>query len=88
MPKAKTKTPGGVTVSQLQQLQLKCVEALSAEIDAGMAIGEVNQTAIKNALQICRDNNVIAVDDTQDQYERLASLLPTIEPVKTLSRYS
>lgn len=88
MPKAKVNQPGGVTVSQLQALQKKCVEALASEIEAGMKSGVVNQTAVKNALQLCRDNNIVAVDDTQDQYERLASLIPPITPVKTLSRYS
>ena len=74
---------GGAKVSDLRDLQGLVVEALSTEIKSGMQAGEVNQTAIKNALQLCRDNNIVAVDDTMNDFDRLASMIPNLTPVET-----
>ena len=81
--KAKVKVEGGAKVSDLRDLQGLVVEALSTEIKSGMQTGEVNQTAIKNALQLCRDNNIVAVDDTMNDFDRLASMIPNLTPVET-----
>lgn len=89
MPRAKQARDGGAKVSQLRDLQNLVVKALISEIEVGMQTGEVNQTAIKNALQLCRDNNIVAVDDKVDEWDRIASMIPPVHSVETtLSKYS
>lgn len=86
MPKAKVKSDGGCTVSELQQLQKIVVKALVSDIEQGIQTGEINQSAIKNALQLCRDNNIVAVDDTLSDYDRLAAMLPEVTPMESYDK--
>jgi len=79
------KLQGGATVSQLQELQTLVVNALTKEIQLGMETGEMSQAAIKNALQLLKENNIVATDDTLSEVDRLASLLPDLEPVSFTS---
>ena len=77
-------------VSDLQNLQALVVKALAQEIEQGISTGELNQAAIRNALQVCRDNEVVAVDDTIDEIGRLERLLPVIsleDVQRTTHRY-
>lgn len=85
MPKAKVKSEGGCTVTELHELQKVVVKALMSDIQQGIDSGEINQAAIKNALQLCRDNNIVAIDDTMNEYDRLAAMLPEVTPVDTYS---
>ena len=73
------KSTGGAKVSDLQNLQKLVTEALSSSIESSMKLGEVNQTAIKNALQLLRDNDVVAFDDTINDMDRLSALLPPLD---------
>lgn len=89
MAKAKPTVSGGAKVTQLQSLQSLVVEALTKDIENGLAVGEVNQASIKNALQLFRDNNIVCVDDRQSDYDRLASMLPPLQKIETtFSKYS
>lgn len=87
MTRKKTK---GVSISELQALQSLVVKALSQDIEQGLNDGEVNQAAIRNALQILRDNSVTATDDTMDELGRLKSVLPVLnleEVHRTVNSY-
>jgi len=90
MKPAKTKTTGGATTSELCQLQKVVAKALILELEAGMDSKQFNQAAIRNALQMLRDSNIVATDDMMNDYERLSTLLPEldVDAVKVASRYS
>lgn len=79
MPTTLKKNAGGAKVSELQALQSLVVASLTKDISEGIATGETPQPAIKNALQLLRDNNIVAVDDTLRDFERLESLLPDLD---------
>ena len=79
--KKKVKSSGGATTSQLHELQGLVVSALTEEIKTGIDSGEMNQAAIRNALQLLRENHIVATDDTMSEVDKLASLLPDLTPV-------
>ena len=79
--KRKVKSSGGATTSQLHELQGLVVSALTNEIKEGMDSGEMNQAAIRNALQLLRENHIVATDDTMSEVDKLAALLPDLTPV-------
>lgn len=85
------RTKQGAKVTDLQALQTLVVKALSKEIKDGMTAGELNQAAVRNALQLFRDNDIVAVDDTINEVARLESLLPRIsleDVQRTQMKYS
>ena len=86
-----TRSTKGAKVSDLQHLQSLVVKALSKEIKDGITSGELNQAAVRNALQLFRDNEIVAVDDTLNEVARLEAMLPRIsleEVTRTQMRYS
>lgn len=90
MARKKTSNARGASLSELEGLQRLVVDSLAGEIKASIATGEpVSQSTIRNALQLLRDQNVQCVDDTVDQLDKLASLLPPLEKVdmSALSRF-
>ena len=90
MARKKTSNNGGASLSELEGLQRLVVESLAGEIKSSISSGEpVSQSTIRNALQLLRDQDVRCVDDTVDQLDKLASLLPPLEMVdmNALSRF-
>jgi len=85
------KKQGAASNSDLQGLQGLVLQALNQEIQAGLASGEpINQSAIRNALQLLRDNDIRSTDDLMSDFDKLASMMPkiNIESVaRTCSRY-
>ncbi len=88
MPISKKKVTGGAKVSELQALQSLVVASLTKDISDGIVSGDTPQPAIKNALQILRDNNILAVDDTIADFERLSSLLPQLDTEAVSERFN
>lgn len=91
MPRLK-KTGSGDAAgkSSLNQLQRLVVSALTAEIQEGINSGAVNQATIRNALQLLRDNDIVAVEDVESEFDRLHMLMPRIDPdsvAKVVARY-
>lgn len=91
MPKIKPPNLGEAAgKSTLNNLQKLVVTALTNEIEEGIAKGEVNQATIRNALQLMRDNSIVAVEDVEREFDRLHMLLPRIDPdsvAKVCTRY-
>lgn len=78
MARSKTSN-GGAKVTELQNLQKLVAKALTLELEQAIEAGEVNQAAVRNALQFLRDNDVVAMDDTINDADKLASLLPPLD---------
>jgi len=79
------------TKTELASLQKLVVDCLTSELQEGLASGQVNQATIRNALQMLRDNDVVATEEICDEFERIASLLPKIDAdlvVSATRRYS
>ena len=77
--------------TDLEGLQKLVVNCLTSDLEQSLATGDINQAAIRNALQLLRDNNIEAVDDYEADLDRLASLLPKVDPDLVISatrRYS
>lgn len=90
MARKKQSNNGGASLSELEVLQRLVVESLANEIKASKTTGEpVSPSTIRNALQLLRDQDVRCVDDTVDQLDKLASLLPPLEKIDmaSLSRF-
>ena len=66
--------------SELEGLQKLVVNCLTADLQQSLSTGEVNQAAIRNALQLLRDNDIVAAEDLEADFDRLASLLPRVDP--------
>lgn len=84
----KSKTQGGVSTSELRSLQALIVKALELDLTTGIETGEVNQAAIRNALQLLRDNDVVATEELVDEMNNIASLIPRdLVPVVSFTKY-
>ena len=86
--KRKSKTSGGVSTSELRDLQALIVKALEIDLTTGIESGEINQAAIRNALQLLRDNDVVATEELEDGLANIANLIPRdLMPVNSFSKY-
>jgi hypothetical protein len=88
MPKQK---PSAAPKSELEGLQKLVVDCLTSELQDSLASGQVNQATIRNALQLLRDNDIVSTDDAEEAFDRLATLLPRVDPDLVISatrRYS
>ena len=75
-------------MSHLHDLQRLIVDCLKQDLSNGLEQGEVNQAAIRNALQLLRDNDIVAAPDVENEMMTIANLLPSdLIPVSTFSRY-
>jgi hypothetical protein len=77
--------------SDLEGLQKLVVSCLTSELEESLASGQVNQATIRNALQMLRDNDIVAAEDIEAGFDRLASLLPKVDPdliISATRRYS
>ena len=84
----KSRNQGGAKVSHLHDLQQLIVQCLKQDLKNGLEQGEVNQAAIRNALQLLRDNDIVATPDAENELMTIANLLPeNLIPVSTFSRY-
>lgn len=91
MPRLKKNSEGSVSKTELSNLQGLILKCLEMELQQGLKDGAVNQSTIRNALQLLRDNDIVAVEEYEDSLDRLANLLPQLEPVvmsSAASRYS
>ena len=80
----------GATVGDLHRIQALVAQALEQEIADGIASGKTDQAAIRNALSMLRDCDIVAAADTEEQLSNIASLLPKVMPLdeSSFSRYS
>ena len=80
----------GASQSDLQHLQALVAEALKTEIQSGLNEGACNQAAIRNALTLLRDCDIVPSADAEEQLSNLGSLMPQIKFVDhdfTAARY-
>lgn len=85
------KKPTAATKTDLEGLQRLVVNCLTSELKEALTSGEINQATIRNALQLLRDNDIVASDDLEANFDRLASLLPKVDPdlvITATRRYS
>ena len=85
------KKPAAASKTELASLQKLVVNCLTSDLEQSLQSGEINQAAIRNALQLLRDNDIVAADDLEADFDRLASMLPKVDPdlvLSTTRRYS
>ena len=85
------KKPVAASKTELASLQKLVVNCLTSDLEQSLQSGEINQAAIRNALQLLRDNDIVAADDLEADFDRLASMLPKVDPdlvLSTTRRYS
>ena len=91
MPRLKkTGSSGAAAKSDLNALQRLVVQCLTTELENGLKLGECNPATVRNALSLLRDNDVQSVDEYESEFDRIAQLLPQINPVevtRVCSRY-
>lgn len=73
MPRKRIKksSTDGATVGDLHRLQALVAQALEQEISDGIASGKVDQAAIRNALSMLRDCDIVAAADTEEQLSNI-----------------
>ena len=75
--------------SELQSLQGLVVAALKYDLESSLQSGEVSHASIKNALQLLRDNNIVAEDDIANDMAALERMLPPLDlNISTMKAYS
>lgn len=81
MAKIRSKTQGSISKDSLAGLQGLVLKCLEQELTDGLENGQINQATIRNALQLLRDNDIVAVEDHADMFDRISTLLPKLDPL-------
>ena len=75
--------------SDLKALQGLVVASIKFDLENSLKQGEVSHASVKNALQLLRDNNIVADDDLAMDMARLEAMLPPLDlNISTMKAYS